>query len=119
MYYFLNISLNIADDRSFSRLLRISNNKLGKISDDFFVISFFTFRPFAKRWRYNCTANFLSPFFHHSLNIFLFSHLFSTLTLPKLQLQLQITFYNCKLHFTTAEIVISCTLKYAAMVRSD
>src|SRR6218665_2247495 len=25
----------------------------------------------------------------------------------------QLPFYNCKLHFTTAEIVISCTLKYA------
>ena len=25
----------------------------------------------------------------------------------------QFPFYNCKLHFTTAQIVISCTLKYA------
>jgi len=25
----------------------------------------------------------------------------------------QFTFYNCKLHFTTPEIVISYTLKYA------
>jgi len=24
-------------------------------------------------------------------------------------------FYNCKLHFTAAEIVISCTLKYALL----
>jgi len=27
----------------------------------------------------------------------------------------QFTFYNCKFHFTTAEIVISCTLKYALL----
>src|SRR6218665_844629 len=28
----------------------------------------------------------------------------------------QLPFYNCKLHFTTAEIGISCTLKYALTV---
>src|SRR6218665_3307475 len=28
----------------------------------------------------------------------------------------QFPFYNCKLHFTTAQIVISCTLKYALVL---
>src|SRR6218665_515560 len=58
---------------------------------------------------------FLLTFFHHSVNIFKifhFSPLLSTLTLPNLKLQ-QFPFYNCKLPFTTAEIVISCTSKYA------
>jgi len=27
----------------------------------------------------------------------------------------QFPFYNCKLHFTATQIVISCTLKYARM----
>src|SRR6218665_987932 len=57
--------------------------------------------------------NFLSTFSRHSLYISRFSALFSTLTLTKLQLHAaaQLTYYNCKLHFTTAQVVISCTVK--------
>ena len=43
--------------------------------------------------------------FHPSFTLF-FTSKFTTTTA-------QFTVYNCKLHFTTAEIVISCTLKYA------
>src|SRR6218665_2233685 len=61
---------------------------------------------------YNCTTRFLSPFFQNSLTIsqFCTPHLHTDTS--KLTTA-QFTFYNCKLHFTTAEIVISCTLKYA------
>src|SRR6218665_2222215 len=59
-------------------------------------------------------------FLHHSFSKFrAFSAFFSTLfhcssskfTTTTAQFQ----FYNCKLHFTTAQIVISCTLKYAQL----
>src|SRR6218665_3603699 len=45
---------------------------------------------------------FFSTLFHYS------SSKFTTTTA-------QFPFYNCKLHFTTAQIVISCTLKYALL----
>ena len=63
----------------------------------------------SKRCKYNCAGNFFWPFFHHSLNIFIFStfcdfrpsfplSLFQiynyNCTIPILQLQ--ITFYNCR-----------------------
>ena len=57
-------------------------------------------------------------FAHHSFTKFHdFNHSFqrfSAVPVQNLQLQLHNShFYNCKLHFTTAQIVISCTLKYA------
>src|SRR6218665_3384224 len=67
--------------------------------------------------KYNCTPKFFMTFFSHSLQTFLFSPPFSTLS----NLQVTTTYftlYNCKLHFTTAEIVISYTLKYALFTLS-
>ena len=56
-------------------------------------------------------------FYHKSTSSFpqhfsLFSPLFD----PHTTTTAQFTFYNCKLHFTTAQIVISCTLKYALVL---
>ena len=70
----------------------------------------------SKRCRYNCTTNFL----HHSFSkCHPFSPCFSMLfhcSRSKLTTKTaQFTFYNCKPHFTTAQIVISCTLKYALL----
>ena len=87
-----------------------------KISNSLIFSHFLHFLCFSpsKRCRYNCTTNFLhhsfSKFhtFHHSFLRFFHcsSSKFTTTTA-------QFPFYNCKLHFTTAQIVISCTLKYA------
>jgi len=52
-------------------------------------------------------------FFRHSLEISRFSPPFSTLTLTKLQLQLHNYSPFTTANDTTAEIVISYTLKYA------
>ena len=71
--------------------------------------------------KYNCKPKFLMTFFSSFPQNFLFFPLFSTLKLLKLQLQLhtQSTVYNCKLHFTTAEIVISYMLLNYALVRNS
>src|SRR6218665_1354184 len=47
----------------------------------------------------------------------LFSPVFDPHTYKVTTTIAQFTFYNCKLHFTTAEIVISYTLKYALECR--
>src|SRR6218665_2228506 len=49
----------------------------------------------------------------HSQNFTLFSILFYCSSSKFTTTTAQLPFYNCKLHFTTAQIVISCTLKYA------
>src|SRR6218665_1436782 len=53
---------------------------------------------------------FFPSFTQHFL---FFSPLFHPQTYKVTTTTAQSTFYNCKLHFTTAEIVIGCTLKYA------
>ena len=69
---------------------------------------------FAGCLRLICRAYFKESFktaqnaFHHSFLRF-FSSKFTTTTA-------QFPFYNCKLHFTAAQIVISCTLKYALLI---
>src|SRR6218665_707038 len=90
----------------------------GKISDlqtfKNFLSKFFSFFSASKCCRHNCTTNFFTSF---SLQISRFTPFFSTLfhcssskfTTTTAQFQ----FYSCKLHFTTAQIVISCMLKYA------
>jgi len=49
----------------------------------------------------------------HSQNLPLFTPLFHSCSSKFTTTTAQFPFYDCKLHFTTAEIVISCTLKYA------
>ena len=61
--------------------------------------------------------NFLSPFFVIPSKFVLFTpvcdpHTYKVTTRPTTA---QFIFYNCKWHFTTAEIVISYTLKYALL----
>src|SRR6218665_956376 len=47
------------------------------------------------------------------LNFGVFTPLFHCCTSKFTTTTAQLRFYNCKLRFTTAQIVISCTLKYA------
>ena len=54
-------------------------------------------------------VTFLSSFNQRFLNIFRYR----TSKFTSYNYSCTIAIYNCKLHFTTAEIVISCTLKYA------
>ena len=59
-------------------------------------------------------------FLHHSFSKFhlfppFFSTLFHCFSSKFTTTTAQFWFYNCKLHFTTAQIVMSCTLKYALM----
>jgi len=76
----------------------------------------FTFNH-SKRCRYNCRGNFFRPFFiihsTFSQHFSVFTPLFHSRTSKFTTTTAQFPFYNCKLHFRTAEIVISCTLKYA------
>src|SRR6218665_2568365 len=51
----------------------------------------------------------------HSQNLPLFTLLFHSCNSKFTTTTAQLPFYNCKLHFTTAEIVISCSLKYALL----
>src|SRR6218665_386550 len=75
-------------------------------------LHFLCFSP-SKRCRYNCTNQLFESFI---LKMSHFSSFFSTFfhcSSSKLTTTTaQFPFYNCKLHFTTAQIVISCTLKY-------
>jgi len=101
----------ISDD-FFSHSLRISikvNFNLPK----FLTTFYFSPMPVSQLQvqKYNCTPKFLMNFFRHSLKMFRFSPLFSTYKVTTTTAQF--TFYNCKWHLTTAEIVISYTLKYA------
>ena len=63
---------------------------------------------------YNCTNQLFASFI---LKISRFSAFFSTLfhcsSSKFTTTTAQFPFYNCKLHITTTQIVISCTLKYA------
>src|SRR6218665_615881 len=57
----------------------------------------------------------------HSQDFTLFSIIFYAFPLSSSKFTTttaQFPFYNCKLHFTTAQIVISCTLKYALLKTS-
>ena len=54
-------------------------------------------------------------FSRHSLEISPFQPCFDPHTYKVTTTTAQFTFYNCKLHFITAEIVISFTLKYALL----
>src|SRR6218665_1469978 len=66
----------------------------------------------------NCTLKFLMTFFpSFPPNSSFFTPVFHphTYTVTTTTTTAQFTFYNCKLHFTTAEIVISYTLKYALL----
>src|SRR6218665_1004661 len=71
------------------------------------------FQPF-QTLQYNCTNQLFASFI---LKISRFSAFFSTFvhcsSSKFTTTTAQFPFYNCKLHFTTAQIVISCTLKYA------
>src|SRR6218665_2656329 len=71
------------------------------------------FQPF-QTLQYNSTNQLFASFI---LKISRFSAFFSTLfhcsSSKFTTTTAQFTFYNCKLHFTTAQIVISSTLKYA------
>ena len=60
---------------------------------------------------------FLSSFNQRfSQKFSVFTPLFHSRTSKFTTTTAQLPFYNCKLHFTTAEIVISCTLKYALLL---
>src|SRR6218665_1375508 len=65
----------------------------------------------------NCTNQLFASFI---LKISRFSAFFSTLfhysSLKFTTTAAQFPFYNCKLHFITAQIVISCTLKCALYI---
>src|SRR6218665_158736 len=71
------------------------------------------FQPF-QTLQYNCTNQLFASFI---LKISRFSAFFSTFVHCSCSkfttTAAQFPFYNCKFHFTTAQIVISCTLKYA------
>ena len=84
----------------------ISQNFRRPFFSDF--LHFLCFSP-SKRCRYNCTNQLFASFI---LKISRFSAFFSTLFHCSSSTA-QFPFYNCKLHFTNAHIVISCTLKYA------
>jgi|SRR6218665_1868477 len=85
----------------------------------FLVISQpFTFQPF-KTLQVQLNTQAISSdlfFIIHSTfskNFSVFTPLFHPRTSKFTTTTAQLPFYNCKLHFTTAEIVIGCTLKYA------
>ena len=92
--------------KKFSHSVKISQKgrlSSTRISDNLFFSHLPQFSPVPKPVT-TAHFNFLWPFSRHSLDIFRFSTLFSTLTLTKLQLQLhiihllqlQMTFYNCR-----------------------
>ena len=105
----------ISDDlfQSFAKNFQISSTKN---SDDLFYSHFLHFLCFSpsKRCRYNCTNHLFASFI---LKISRFSAFFSMLfhcsSSKFTTTTAQFPFYNCKLHFTTTQIVISCTLKCA------
>src|SRR6218665_2461291 len=98
-----------------------------KISDDLFlpflvIYSIFTFQPLTTRCRYNHTRAISSSLSFiiqstFSKHFSVFTPLFHSRTSKFTTTTAQLPFYNCKLHFTISEIVISCTLKYALMIR--
>ena len=76
-------------------------------------LHFLCFSP-SKRCRYNCTNQlFASSILKISCLSAFFSTLFHCSSSKFTTTTAQLPFYKCKLHFTTAQIVISCTLKYA------
>src|SRR6218665_2407229 len=89
--------------------------KKNSISSTFFshFLHFLCFSP-SKSCSHNCTDQLFASFI---LKISRFSAFFSTLfhssSSKFTSTTAQFPFFNCKLHFTTAQIVISCTLKYA------
>ena len=96
----------------FSRSLKIVSLPfhLSKFLMTFFLVicSIFTFQPLTNHCRYNIQSTF-------SQHFSVFTPLFHSRTSKFTTTTAQLPFYNCKLHFTTAEIVISCTLKYALL----
>jgi len=72
-----------------------------------------THKPSYKAQKYNCTPKFLLTFSPHSLEIYhlfprnlsFFAPVFDHHTCKVTTTTAQFTFYNCKWHFTTAEIV--------------
>src|SRR6218665_1944402 len=97
------------------------SHSLKTLRRPFLVISFtsYVFQPFQ-----TLQVQLHKPTFRiiHSRN-FTFSPFFSTLfhcsSSKFTTTTAQFPFYNCKLHFTTAQIVISCTLKYALLPMFD
>src|SRR6218665_816774 len=112
--------------------LKISNDFFSHLQKNFSISLIFPFHPPKILMTFFVVSSFLmfQPFqtlhvqLHNQLfasfilNISRFSPFFSTL-FPQFSSSkfttttAQFSFYNCKLHFTTAQIVISCTLKYA------
>ena len=80
----------------------------------FLVISSVSYIFQPKDSEYNYTTNFSQSFSSHFSTFFLhFSTLFHCSCSKFTTTTAQFPFYNCKFHFSTAQIVISCTLKYA------
>ena len=65
-------------------------------------------------YKYNCTPKCFESFLW---NLSFFTPVFDPHTYKVTTTTAQFTFHNCKWHFTTAEIVISYTLKYALQER--
>ena len=90
-----------------------------KFSEDFFIVISSIFYISTIQNAAGTTAQAISSdlcFIHStfSLNFPVFTPLFHSRTSKSTTTTTaQLPFYNCELHFTTAEIVISCTLKYA------
>ena len=114
-------NLQISDHLFWVIHLNLSLLSSTKISDDLFFSHSpqFGFWSMPKRCKYESRTapkSFWRPCFRHSLHSlenFSFHPFFDSHTYKITTTTAQFTFYNCKLHFTIAEIVISYMLKYA------
>src|SRR6218665_1773664 len=119
-------SLQLQREQQISIFWSLRTNFVKNVCQPFFLVIQYKFRKkstcflsFASIFAcpqasYNCTPQFLmtfSPSFPRNFSFF--SPVFDPYTYKVTTTTAQFTFYNCKLHFTTAEIVISYTLKYA------
>ena len=112
----------ISDDLFLVIYKKISISSTKNVDDLFLVISSISYGSAlpnaAGRIQQYCTNQLFASFI---LKMSRFSAFFYTLfhcsSSKFTTTSAQFPFYYCKLHFTTAQIVISCTLKYALILR--